>query len=214
MGALDILDLAGVFVFALSGGLIARRQNLDVVGVFALGIVTAFAGGVFRDVLLDDLPPQALLDSRYLFVALAAASAVLIAPRLMQKLQRPALVFDAAGLGLYATVGAARAIEAGLGPLPTLLIGVIAATGGGILRDLLAGRPPEIFGQGSRLYAVPAGLGASIVAVCDHLGVASSWAQVVAISAAFTLRMLALRYNWRTPIPVKGLPQLEPPTKK
>jgi len=102
VGVLDILDLAGVFVFALSGCLVARRQNLDIVGLFALGIVTAFAGGVFRDILLNELPPQALLDSSYLLVAVTAAVAVLVAPRLMQKLQRPALVFDAAGLGLYA----------------------------------------------------------------------------------------------------------------
>lgn len=194
-----LIDIAGIFVFALSGCLVALRRNMDVVGVLTLGLVTGFGGGVVRDVLIGDLPPQVVRTNGLLLVPLVATVCALIAPGLTDRLGQPVLVLDAAGLGLFATAGAAKAIDAGLGIVPTVLIGTIAAVGGGLVRDLLANEIPQILAEGSRLYAIPAALGATIVALGAELGLLATPVQAVAVLLTVALRLLALRFGWHAP---------------
>ena len=158
------LDLGGVFVFALSGASLAVRRGFDVVGLAVLAVATGVGGGITRDVLLGDLPPAAVRDQTYLVVPLVAAAVVLLGHRVVERLARPVLVFDAAGLGLFCVVGAAKALDAGLGVLASILLGVVTAVGGGILRDVLARDVPTVFRPDSALYAVPAVVGAAAVA--------------------------------------------------
>lgn len=194
-----LLDIAGIYVFALSGCLVALRRNMDVVGVLTLGLVTGFGGGVARDVLIADLPPQIVRTNGLLLVPVAAAVTALVVPGLPTRVRQSVLVLDAIGLGLFATVGAAKAIDAGLGVVPTVLIGTIAAVGGGLVRDLLANEIPQILAQGSRLYAIPAALGALVVAVGAELGLAATPVQIMAAALTVALRILALRYGWHAP---------------
>lgn len=198
---IDALDVIGISAFALSGGIVAIRRGMDVVGVVALAIVTGFGGGVARDVLIADLPPQVVRDDGLLLVAVAAGLAALATPRLVGRRRQTVLVLDAVGLGLFATVGAAKASEAGLGVVSTVLVGTVAAVGGGLVRDLLADEVPQIFVSGSRLYAVPAALGALLVAV----GFRQSWnadvVQLVAAGVTVALRLSALRLGWHAPVP-------------
>jgi hypothetical protein len=145
ISVLSVIDLLGIFVFALSGSWLATRKDLDLVGIVVLGYVTGLAGGVTRDVLIGDLPPLAMVREVYLMVPALAALMVLALPRLVMRFGRPVMVLDAIGLGLFATLGAAKATEFGLGLWAATLVGVVSAVGGGILRDLLAGerrRPP------------------------------------------------------------------------
>ena len=101
-----VLDLGGILVFAISGGLTAVRKEYDVVGVVALSLVTALGGGILRDLLLGDTPPGALRDTSYLVVPLVAAALVSLFHRRVERhLRRPAVLFDAAGLGLFAVIG-------------------------------------------------------------------------------------------------------------
>jgi uncharacterized membrane protein YeiH len=112
------------------------------------------------------------------------------------------LVLDAIGLGLFATVGASKAIAAGLGVVPTVLIGTVAAVGGGLLRDLLADQVPQILSTGSRLYALPAALGALTVAIGTVATTTGpSVVQAIAVALTVVLRLLALRYGWHAPVP-------------
>ena len=109
-----VLDLGGILVFAISGGLTAVRKEYDVVGVVALSLVTALGGGILRDLLLGDTPPVALRDTNYLVVPLVAAAIVSLFHGLVdQHLRRPGLVFDAAGLGLFAVTGTVKALSLG-----------------------------------------------------------------------------------------------------
>lgn len=198
---LQVLDLAGVFVFALSGCVVAVRCDMDVVGVVVLGLVTALAGGVMRDLLIADLPPAAVRESGYLAMPLVAAALVIMLPTAAARVNSGVLVFDALGLGLFAAVGAGRAIDAGLGVIGVVVTGTVAAVGGGLVRDILADRVPQILAAGSRLYAIPAAVGAGIVVGADELGAPAGPAQTGAVAVTVVLRLFALRFDWSAPLP-------------
>ena len=194
-----VLDLAGVLVFALSGASLAARKRFDLVGILVLATATGLGGGILRDTLLGDVPPVALRDQRYLAVPIVATALVLVAHTAVERMSRPVLVFDAAGLGLFSVVGSAKALDHGLGVLPSVLLGVTTAVGGGVLRDVLARDVPSVFKADSALYAIPATLGAAATAALwsnDALGAA----QAVGIAAAVVVvRLLAMRQGWRAP---------------
>ena len=201
MNWLLVLDLTGIFVFALSGCLVAVRSDMDVVGVVVLGLATALAGGVMRDLLIADLPPAAVREPGYLVMPLIAAALVVLLPARTDRLPSTVLVFDALGLGLFAAVGAGRAIDAGLGAIGVVVTGTVAAVGGGLVRDILADRVPQILAAGSRLYAIPAAVGACIVVAAHELGAPDGPAQTVAVAVTVIIRLLALRFDWSAPLP-------------
>ncbi len=196
------LDLLGIFVFALSGGLVAVRKHFDLVGVIALAAITALGGGLIRDALLGDTPPPALTEPAYLVVPLVAAAVTFIGHRqIEQRWRRPHLAFDAAGLGLFCVAGTTKALTFGLSGIGAVALGVVTATGGGVLRDVLAGEQPTLFRTETVLYAIPAALGATAVTVAWELGAAGAeFAGVIAV-AVCALRLLALRHGWHAPRP-------------
>ena len=194
-----VLDLVGVFVFALSGASQAVRHRFDVVGIAALATATGLGGGMIRDVLLGDGPPAALRDQWYLVATLAAAVIVLVGHHVIEMLRRPVLVFDAGGLALFCVVGAAKALDRGLGVVAAVLLGVVTAVGGGILRDVLAREVPSVFRPDNALYAVPAALGSIAVAVVWSRDVFNAAAAVAIVVGVLVLRLLAMRFDWRAP---------------
>lgn len=201
--AVAVLDVAGTYVFALSGGLVAVRRKMDVVGVLTLGLVTGSAGGVARDVLIGDLPPRLVRTEGLLLVPIVAALTILLLPRLLDRLRHPVTLLDAVGLGLFAAVGATRAVDAGLGIGATVLIGTVSAVGGGLVRDLLADQIPEILSEGSPLYAVPAALGALVVALGHRTSLTPTAVQAGAVAATVALRLASLRFGWHVPARVR-----------
>jgi uncharacterized membrane protein YeiH len=201
-GAL-LLDLVGVFVFALAGALAAVAKRLDIVGVAFLGTVAAIGGGLLRDLLLGDVPPPALADWRYVAVSTAASVLVFFFHPQVSRLTRAVRIFDAAGLGLFAVAGTAKALEAGLGPMPSCLLGVLTGIGGGLLRDLLLGEIPLVLRTGE-LYAVTALAGSLVVVAADALDVYGAAAASCAIALVFLLRIIAIRRQWSAPLP-RGL---------
>ena len=194
------LDLAGIFVFAISGASLAVRKGFDAVGLVVLAAATALGGGIIRDVLIDDLPPAALREQEYLLVALVAALFVLVAHSLIERIARAVLVFDAAGLGFFCVVGAAKALDTGLRPASAVFLGTVTAVGGGVIRDVLARDVPAVFRPDTALTAIPAAVGAAAtVAVweADAYGPVPAVAIVVAV---FGFRLLAMRFGWRAPV--------------
>lgn len=196
------LDLVGVFVFAISGGLLAVRKGYELVGVTSLALVTALGGGVIRDLLLGATPPTAFGDVWYLAVPLGAAAVVFVAHAAIdQRLSQAVLVFDAAGLGLFCVTGAVKASSFGASAVGAVLIGVIAAVGGGIIRDVLANEQPSLFQHDSTLYAIPASVGATAVVVAIRNDLYSgSFAAGVAL-VVLVVRLAAMRFGWRAPMP-------------
>ena len=197
----SLIDFLGVFVGALGGALAAvrdTRYRFDLVGVTGLALASALGGGITRDLILQQGPPLAFADVRYLLTALAGALVGLVfASRIGGGMERAIVVIDAATLGLFAVAGSTRAMNAHLGLLPALLLGCVTAVGGGCIRDVLSGRTPQIFERG-QLYAVAAIFGAAAFIFCDALGLNRELSTAIGTSCGFGLRILALRYDWRT----------------
>lgn len=197
--ALQVLDLAGIFVFGITGALLGVRKQLDVFGVQVLALVTGLGGGFIRDVLIGQTPPAALADWRYLSVPVAAGLLTFFLHPGLGRVERLVNVFDAAGLALFCVTGARKALDYGLPPLSAALLGTIAGIGGGVIRDVLSGRVPVVLRR--EIYATPALLGAGIVVVADSAGVDAPWVAGVAAAACFVIRLLAIRRGWNAPLP-------------
>ncbi len=195
-----ILDLLGIAVFAVSGGLVAVRQRLDIVGVLVLATVTGLGGGWIRDVLIGDTPPASLEDWRYLLVPVSAGLLTFWFHPAFARMDRLVNIFDAFGLGLFCVAGALKAAEHGLGPVPAALLGMVTCIGGGLIRDVLAGQVPVVLKSGE-LYAIPAVAGSAIAAVGFELGAPTALVAVPAAALTISWRLIAIRRGWRAPIP-------------
>jgi len=193
-----VLNLAGTFVFGLSGGLAAVRARLDLFGVVVLAAVVGLAGGITRDVLIGT-PPATFRDWRYLAAAAAAGVVCFFAGRALERAERSVMIFDALGLGLFAVTGATKALQFGLGPVQAILLGTITGVGGGMLRDLLLREVPTVLREG--LYAIPALLGASVLVVAQQLGSTNPLYPVLGVVVCVVVRLFGLRYGVSVPTP-------------
>jgi uncharacterized membrane protein YeiH len=193
------IDLGATAAFALTGALAGIRRRYDLVGVFFLSLACGVGGGLIRDGLfLGHVPPLVITDSRYLITVAIACGIGLILGVKMLHFERWITVVDALGLGAYAVVGTQKTIQAGLGVPAALLIGVINATGGGLLRDVLAREAPLIFKPG-QYYALAALAGAlCFVILAVFLAVDATISAAIAIGLTFLLRMLTIRFKWKT----------------
>ncbi|MBS2938165.1 trimeric intracellular cation channel family protein [Nocardioides sp. J2M5] len=196
---LVVLDLLGIFVFAVTGALVAVRKHLDLFAATVLAGVTGLGGGFIRDVLIGATPPAALADWRYLLVPVAAGVVTFVFHPTVGRLERVVTLFDAFGLALFCVTGALKAVDYGLGPLPAALLGMVTGIGGGVLRDVLAGRVPVIF-EGA-LYATPALAGAAVAVVLDRADVSLLVVAAAGFGTCLGWRLLALVRGWQAPMP-------------
>ncbi|MGW5265746.1 trimeric intracellular cation channel family protein [Microbispora sp. NPDC004025] len=193
-----VLDLVGIFVFALSGALQGVRERLDVVGIAVLAFFTAVGGGIMRDLFIG-VQPAALRDTAYLLVPVVATVIAFFWHPQVERAMPAVLVFDAAGLGLFCAVGTAKALHYGLAPMHAVFLGVCTAVGGGVIRDVLSGERPTLL-YDRELYAVPAMLGSTAMVALHALDVRGFVATLSSAVLAFAFRILAMRYRWRAPL--------------
>ncbi|MFF5441774.1 trimeric intracellular cation channel family protein [Streptomyces achromogenes] len=193
------LDVIGIFVFAISGALLAVRKNFDVFGIAVLAEVTALGGGLFRDLVIGAVPPAAFTDLGYFVTPLLAALVVFFLHPHVERIQAAVLVFDAAGLGLFCVSGTTKAYSYGLGLTASATLGLATAVGGGVLRDVLANEVPSLLRWDRDLYAVPAIVGSAMVVLCIRYGMLTPLTSGFAALTAFVLRLLAMRFHWRAP---------------
>ena len=193
-----ILDLAGTFVFAISGAVAAINGRLDIFGILVLSFVAGNFGGIGRDLLIGAVPPAALTDGRYLLISLLAGLITFFWYSGVDRLRSPVLLFDAAGLSLFAVSGAQKAIEFGLNPVMAALLGMLTGVGGGMTRDILLAEIPQVLR--SDLYAVAALAGAAVVVLGNMLHVPHGIAALVGAALCFGLRLMAIRHGWRLPV--------------
>ena len=196
-------DLLGTFVFALSGAMLGVRRRLDLFGVLVLAFAAATAGGITRDLLIGAVPPAAIADWRYLVVPVLAGLATFWWHPTIRRLQHPVLVFDAAGLGLFAVAGALKALAFELNPLAAVLLGVVTAVGGGVVRDVLVAEVPTVLH--AEQYAVAALAGAAVVVGGQLLQLPSPPLAIVGAVLCFGLRLVAIQRGWG--LPVARLPE-------
>jgi uncharacterized membrane protein YeiH len=191
------LNLAGTFIFGLSGGLAAVRARLDLFGIVVLAAVVGLAGGIIRDLLIGT-PPATFRDWRYLAAAGAAGLMCFFAGSALERIQRGVLVFDALGLGLFCVTGATKALDFGVGPVPAILLGAITGIGGGMLRDVLLREVPTVLRHD--LYAIPALLGAGVVVVAQERGATDPVFPVLGAALCIGVRLIGLKYGVNVPI--------------
>ncbi|WP_262246718.1 trimeric intracellular cation channel family protein [Parapedobacter soli] len=194
-----LLDLAGTFAFAISGATAARQRGLDLFGICAIAFTVACGGGVIRDLCIGAIPPAGLTNWRYLVAAMCAAGATIGLYPFVRRLNRPVLFFDALGLSLFAVTGAQKSLAFGHNAEVALLLGVVTAVGGGVLRDVLLNRVPIILER--EIYASAALVGAGIVVLGYYFDwLTTDWISIVALIVCFGVRMLALRFHWNLPV--------------
>lgn len=193
------LDLVGIFVFAISGALLAVRKNFDVFGIAVLAETTGLGGGLFRDLMIGAVPPAAFTDLGYFSMPLVATVLVFFLHPQVERIQGAVNVFDAAGLGLFCVTGTTKAYEYGLGLTASAVLGLVTAVGGGVLRDILANEVPSLLRWDRDLYAVPAVVGAVLAAVCIREDALNGLTGTLAALTAVALRLLAMRFHWRAP---------------
>jgi uncharacterized membrane protein YeiH len=191
------LDLSGVFTNGVLGGVLARDRDLDLFGFLVIGVVSGLGGGVIRDTLLQHGTPVALTDYTYIATATAATLLAFVFDLSRHTSRLAFTLLDGAALSVWAVAGAQKTLAAGLGWLPAVLLGTITAVGGGVVRDLLLGRIPRVFG-GSPLYATIAALVSVVMVVCSGLGV-PTLGILVGVVGGTLLRLAALTWGWMLP---------------
>ena len=191
-------DLGGTFVFALSGATAGVKHRLDLFGVLVLSFAAGNSGGIARDVLIGAVPPAAILDWRYVGVSILAGLITFYWFRIIDRLSSPVLLFDAAGLALFAVAGASKALAFHAGPVAATLLGMLTGIGGGMVRDVLVREIPSVLR--TELYAVAALIGASAVVAGEMLRLPSSASSIAGAILCFGLRFMAMRYRWQLPI--------------
>ena len=193
-------DLLAVGIGALQGALFAaqfRDRRLDLLGVAIIGIASGLGGGLIRDLLLNQVP-AALQLNWYIVVAIAAALLGMLLERVFRRLNWLITGLDALTIGLYGAIGTTKALAVGLPAIPAVFVGVLAAVGGSILRDLLLNLPIALMHVGS-LYAVAAVIGASTLVTLVALGVPVFVAATVCVVLTFGVRVLAVLFKWTLP---------------
>lgn len=203
-----ILELIGTAAFAVSGAVVAIKKETDVFGVVFIAITTAVGGGIFRDLLIGELPPVAFVHYEYVFAATVTALGIFLFAYIRRDknhhqhwaaIDRVNNIFDALGLGAFTVIGMNRAIVAGLGDNVFLVIflGMITGIGGGILRDTLVRDIPFVLTE--RIYAVASLIGAIVYYILYWQGVNLVVAALVGIAVIFAVRMASSKFKWHLP---------------
>lgn len=195
---LTLLDLAGVAVFAAAGALAASRRQLDIVSFLFMAAVTGLGGGTLRDLLLGATPIFWISDGRPLALCVAVAVVVYLFAHKLESRYRALLWADAIGMAAYAIVGAAKAVATGAGIVPAILLGVVSATFGGVIRDVLTGEKSVLLQR--EVYVTAALLGAAVFVLADAAGFSRPLAAAAGFLSGFGLRAGALAFGWALPV--------------
>lgn len=194
-----MFDLGATFAFALTGALAGIKRHYDIVGVLALALVTGLGGGLIRDGLFLDLGPTPLLTNPHYLEAVILATVVgVIFGGRIHHFARLIAVVDALGLGAYAAFGVQKSLLAGLAPPAAILVGLVNAVGGGVLRDLLCREEPLVFKPGQFYFLIALGGAVVFLFATATLGWSANRAAVATVALTFVLRMLTITFNWRT----------------
>jgi uncharacterized membrane protein YeiH len=192
-------DLLAVLLFSISGSLAAIQKKFDFIGVFIVAFFSSVGGGLIRDsIFIQSGPPLVVTNSNYLLVILIGFSVSMFFYKKLSRMEMTMKLVDAISLGMYSVVGASAALRAELVPLAAVLIGMFNAVGAGLIRDILIGEVPKIFKPG-RFYAGAAIVGSGLFTMLyDVAGMDETLAALMAIVFSFLVRILSVRFNWKT----------------
>ena len=191
------LNWFGVAVFATTGALVASRKQMDVVGFALLGTVTGIGGGTIRDALLGKYPLFWIAEPGYLLTCVVVSCATFFLAHIPQSRYSLLLRFDGIGMAIFAVTGTETALLAGAEPVVAITMGVITATFGGMIRDVLGGESPLILRH--EIYVTAALVGAACFVLLTLAGLGRDVALVAGFALAAAIRLCALRFNWSLP---------------
>lgn len=193
------IDLAATFLFGLTGALAAMKRGYDVIGLFALAFVTALGGGLIRDgIFIQNGPPAVAADSLYIMIVVVSGVVAVLFREHVPRFAKIIAWVDALGLGAYAVIGVQKSLAAGLSVAAAVLVGMINASGGGLMRDVLVREEPLLFKPG-QYYTLAALAGCVLFVVLVlrfHLPMTK--AAFITIGATFVFRILTIQFNWRS----------------
>ncbi len=193
----SILDIIGTFVFAISGAQAAKERELDLFGLFIISFLTACGGGIVRDICLGITPPVGISQWIYLALSALASLAFILFQNYISKLNYPVLLFDALGLSLFAVAGAQKSLFLGQNYGVAIVLGVLSAIGGGIIRDILLGGVPVVFRK--EVYGSAALIGSSIVVLFHYFNLNSTSGAWLAMIVCFCIRYFSIKNKWNLP---------------
>ncbi len=197
MNVIFVLEMLGTAAFAVSGALAASRKNMDIFGFFFLALMPAVGGGTLRDLILDRNPVFWVADVSYVIVALLAAVVVFVTSYQPGSRRQILVWMDAMGLALFAALGTEISLEYNTGPLVAMMLGVATAVTGGMIRDIIVNEIPLVLSR--EIYATAAFITSAVFIAADYAGASADLSLIVAVIAGFTVRALAIHYNWSLP---------------
>lgn len=198
-----VLEIAGVFFSALSGGLAAVRKKFDVFGVLVLAWAAGLGGGILRDVLIGATPPVGIADPSLVVTAIAAGFVIFFLHPGLARMRTVVVVLDAGALAFFVLQGTTKGLDHGVGLLASVVVGVLTGIGGGVLRDMLTGEVPLVFAD-RQLYAIPAIVGAGLTAVLWQAGALTVATQAAVVVAVLGFRLLSVWRGWVAPAAAPG----------
>ena len=198
MSVLYFLDLLGTAAFAASGALAGVQRKMDLLGVVVLGLVTAVGGGTIRDILLGAVPPFCFTDENYLYLSIVVGLFIFYFHHSLDFLHRPLLYFDALGLATFLVIGTGKALKYEAGFLVAVMMGVMTATAGGVVRDVLSDQVPFILQK--EIYATACIFGGILYWFLYQLGLNESLIAVIAAIFVFVIRVTAIHRHWSLPV--------------
>ena len=197
---LTTIEIAATIAFAMSGLIEATRRKMDIVGVFSVTFVSAFAGGTVRDILIERRPFFWVENTEYIWlvIALVLAAPLLLRSRELRVTDKVMEVADALGLGLFTISGVSLALVAGMPPIVAVLLGSITAVFGGVTRDVLCNEIPKVY-RDHQPYTLCTLIGGVIFLGLHQLAVSPHLSSLVGICSISGLRLLAVTYQWQIP---------------
>ncbi|MFY0601127.1 MAG: trimeric intracellular cation channel family protein [Cyclobacteriaceae bacterium] len=197
MNILYIIDILGTMVFAISGAMTAYEKKLDVFGISAVAFITALGGGTLRDLLIGSTPVAWMGNYTYLIMILFGISMALIFKQKLQKLRRTFFLFDTIGIAVFTILGLQKSLDIGISPPICILMGMVSAVFGGVLRDIVCNEIPLIFRK--EIYALTCIVGGVIYVILIEIGLAREINILCTVSIIVVLRILAVTFKWKLP---------------
>ncbi len=185
-------DLIGTFLFCVSGALAGRQKGMDLWGTFMMALVTGTGGGTVRSIIIGDLPPPIFKDPAYIIVTVLATPCATLFPAFWDKFRREVSFMDALGLGVFVCIGTHVATDKGMPWWAAAFMGMVTATFGGVIRDVLRTDVPLIFRK--EIYATAALIGGFFLLGMEHSGVPEAYSIPIATACVAAIRLLAIRY--------------------
>ncbi len=191
------LDLIGTFAFALSGALVAEQKSFDIFGVVIIAFVTAVGGGMLRDVLIDAHPINWIGDLSYMWIIAFAVSVMYLFKSKIAPWAKTFFIFDTIGLGVFTLIGVEKALNYGLNPIPAVIMGMITACFGGVIRDVLTNQVPLIFKK--EIYASACLAGGIVYLLGRLMGLPDNIQAIATLGVVILIRTVSVKYKLELP---------------